>query len=431
MRSSLFFLRYVCLFSLLVGGVSPVIAQPRHFPPGTHDVFIAEQSGVRPEILSHIAPLVEEAIASGDYPGAVILVGHRNHIVYRGVFGNRRIEPNVAPMRFNTLFDIASLTKVLATTPAIMQLVERGQLDLDVPVAGYWPAFGKNGKSRITARELLTHTSGLPADLPDPGSQMLGENATLEQIEQIRLAHSPGTKFVYSDINFIALGYLVKIITDESIQHYTETHIFMPLGLKDTHYLPAASLRDRIAPTEYIRGQLRWGDVNDPTTYAMGGVSGAAGIFSDASDLGVYAQCMLNGGRLSATAKKKSHVSSTRYLLSPLTILKMTSVQTPLNFSEERGFGWDISSSYANRGILFPAHSFGHTGWTGTSLWIDPVTQTWLVILTSRTHPRPAHINQLIEDRRIIANIVSASIRDINVYNQTNTSMNERLRAYR
>ncbi len=402
-------------------------AESRHFPVGTHDVYISQAGGVRPDILSHIAPVVEAAIANGDYPGAVILMGHRGRIVYRGVFGNRRIEPTIAPMRFNTLFDIASLTKVLVTTPAIMQLVEQGKIEIDAPVAEYWPAFGQNGKSRVTVRELLTHTSGLPADLPDPGDRIIGETATLQQIEAAHLLHAPGSKFVYSDINFITLGHLVKILSEEPLRQYAQAHIFNVLNLKDTHYLPATALHDRIAPTEIIRGKLRWGDVNDPTTYAMGGISGAAGVFSDANDLGIYAQCLLNGGRIAGGGKKKT---DSRYLLGPLTILKMTSAQTPYDLADVRGFGWDIDSRYSNRGILFPAHSFGHTGWTGTSIWIDPVTQTWLVILTSRTHPRPARINQLIEDRRTIANMVSASIRDIAVFNQNNTGIGERYRAY-
>jgi CubicO group peptidase (beta-lactamase class C family) len=338
------------LFSLLLisSAILSPTAEARHFPTGTHDIYIADHGGVRTDILRHIAPIVQSSIDNGEYPGAVVLAGHRGHIIYRGVFGNRRVEPSVAPMKFNTVFDVASLTKVLVTTPAIMQLVEEGELELDAPVALYWPAFAQNGKSNITVRELLTHSSGLPPDLPDPGPYVIGEAETLHQVEHIRPNHAPGTNFTYSDINFIALGHLVEIISGESLKHYAEQHIFSPLGLKDTRYLPGSALRDRIAPTQFIRGQLRWGQVNDPTTYAMAGVSGAAGLFSNASDIGTYAQCLLNGGRVSSKKGGK------RYLLGPLSVLKMVSVQTPMSFSQIRGLGWDIDSPYSNRGVLFP-----------------------------------------------------------------------------
>jgi CubicO group peptidase (beta-lactamase class C family) len=422
--TGIFLKRYASLLLFCSSIFFTPTAEARHFPAGAHDVYIAAQGGVRTDVLRNIAPLVENSIAHGDYPGAVVLAGHRGHVIYRGVFGNRRIEPSVAPMRLNTVFDLASLTKVLVTTPAIMQLVEEGEIELDAPVALYWPAFAQNGKSNITIRELLTHSSGLPPDLPDPGPYIIGEAETLHQVEHVRPSHTPGTNFSYSDINFITLGHIVEIISGESLKHYAEKHIFGPLGMKDTRFLPSAALRDRIAPTQIIRGRLRWGQVNDPTTYAMDGVSGAAGVFSDASDIGIYAQCLLNGGRLSSKGSK-------RYLLGPLSVLKMVSVQTPLSFSQIRGLGWDIDSPYSNRGVLFPAQSFGHTGWTGTSLWVDPVTQTWVVILTSRTHPEPANYNQLVNDRRAIANIVSGSIRDITVFNQNNTGVGELTRAYR
>jgi CubicO group peptidase (beta-lactamase class C family) len=325
----------------------------------------------------------------------------------------------------NTIFDVASLTKVMVTTPAIMQLIETGEIQLDAPVATYWPAFGQAGKSHITVRQLLTHASGLPPDLPDPGADQLGEMATWQQVERVHPSHEPGTQFTYSDINFIALGHLVEIISGEPLKRYADTHIFAPLRLKNTFYRPSAKWRDQIAPTQVIRGRLRWGEVNDPSTYAMGGVSGAAGVFSTASDMGTYAQCLLNSGRLPAKYKK------TRYLLGPLSVLKMASVQTPPHFSELRGLGWDIDSPYSNRGVLFTSRSFGHTGWTGTSIWIDPATQTWVVFLTSRTHPEPAADNQLISDRRTIANIVSGSLRDVNAFSQKNTEIGEIARAYR
>ena len=391
------------------------------FPAGARNISITKTNGIRSNLLQNIAPIIEKSIVEGNYPGAIILAGHHGHIIYRGVFGNARILPNIAPMRFNTLFDIASLTKVVATTPAIMQLVEKAKIDLDAPVAKYWPAFGSQGKESVTIRELLTHPSGLPADIP-VDNEPAGKNKILEQIALVKLSETPGTHFLYSDINFVVLAHLVEIITKENFNHYVENHIIHPLGMKNTFFLPSMKLRYRIAPTTIIDKKLRWGEVQDPLAYAMGGVAGNAGLFSNASDLATYAQCLLNGGHL-----PKKHPG---YLLGPLAILKMTTRQTPANIADSRGFGWDIDSAYSNRGVLFPVSSYGHTGWTGTSLWIDPTTQTWLIILTSRTHPLPAKNNQLIQDRRAIANILSASITDISTPQQGNTGQGELQRAY-
>jgi serine-type D-Ala-D-Ala carboxypeptidase len=418
--------KILLLLSCIV--ISAHASAPRHFPQGTRDVYIAKQSGVRSDLLNNIAPLVERSIAAGEYPGAVVLASHHGHIIYRGVFGNRRLLPNAVPMRFNTVFDVASLTKVLATTPSVMQLVEESKLDLDAPVAQYWPAFGQNGKAAITVRELLTHTSGLEPDLPINDDKIVGANYAYEQIEKLKPAHPPGTMFVYSDVNFIVLGYLIERVTGKNIATYSKEHIFNVLGMKDTTFLPPPGLRDRIAPTA-SNNKLRWGEVNDPTTWAMNGVSGAAGVFSDASDVSLYLQCLLDGGRVGHSTKATK--KSPNYLLGPLTILKMTTPQTAAAQPEVRGLGWDIDSPYSNRGILFPMRSFGHTGWTGTSVWVDPVTQTWVIILTSRTYPMPATVNKLITDRREIANIIAASITDIKTASETNTGAGELLRAYR
>lgn len=378
-------------------------------------MIIPETPGVRADLLKNIAPLVQTSIAMGHYPGAVILAGHRGHIMYQGVFGNRRLLPDVAPMRFDTIFDIASLTKVVATAPAIMQLIEEGKLELDARVAKYWPAFAANGKGQVTVRQLLTHTSGLPAEIHFENSA-----TKLTALQKIKLRHTPGTKFLYSDVDFIVLAHLVEILSGKPFDRYVKQHIFQPLTMTDTFFLPSKKMRERIAPTEMIHHHLYWGEVHDPTAQKQQGVSGNAGLFSTAHDLGLYAQSLLNGGK---TIHEK-------YFLSPLAISKMTTVQTPKFISETRGLGWDIDSAYANRGVFFPVHSFGHTGWTGTSLWIDPVTQTWVVILTSRTHPTPAHGNPLKHDRNKIANIISASLTDVSQYTQNNTSQGELNRAF-
>jgi len=403
----------------------------RHFPQGVHEVVIPPVTGIRNNLLNQISLIVEKSIADGKYPGAVILAGHRGQIIYQGVFGNRRIVPDIAPMQLDTLFDMASLTKVIATTPAIMQLIEQGKLALDTPVAYYWPAFAKHGKDAVTIRELLTHTSGLPADLPGPKNQenliiypWHGQQAAYNEIERTKLINSPGKKVVYSDINFLVLGYLVELISGENLNQYTQNHIFKPLEMTSTFFSPAAKLQGQIAPTQIINNHLRWGEVHDPTAYAMGGIAGHAGLFSNAYDLSIYAQTLLNNGRLAHQTEQVN------YLLGPLTILKMTTSQTPKEITNVRGLGWDIDSSYSNRGILFPLSSYGHTGWTGTSIWIDPVTQTWVIILTSRTHPTPANENAVPADRQTIANIVAASITDTPVTNVNNTGTGELMRAY-
>lgn len=402
--------------------MKPAACQTPHFPRGTSDVTISTTTGVRADLLKDIAPLIQKSISTGKYPGAVILISHRGHIIYRGIFGSRRILPHPAPMKFNTIFDLASLTKVIATTPAVMQLIEQGKLELDAPVEKYWPAFGEHGKNTITIRELLTHTSGLPADISSPAKN---ETDVLQQITQLKLNHPAGTHYLYSDVNFVVLASLVERISHQSFARYTQNHIFKSLRMTNTTFLPNSRLQDRIAPTEIIHHQLRWGVVQDPLAYSMGGVSGNAGLFSTAADLGVYAQCLLNNGKLPARKNKQSG-----YLLGPLTVLKMTTPQTSSAFNRMRTLGWDIDSAYSDRGILFPLRSYGHTGWTGTSLWIDPVTQTWIVVLTSRRHAAISNNNQIVEDRRAISTIVAASITDTPMLGQSNTGQAELARAY-
>lgn len=427
---SLFSISCVFVFlTVLVAGGYPEsgFSQSRHFPRGTHEVFIAKTTGIRTELLQNIAPVIETSIAEGNYPGAVVLIGHQGNIIYRGVFGSRRILPDVAPMQFDTLFDIASLTKVVATTPAIMQLIEQGKVDIDAPVAHYWPEFANKGKANITIRELLTHTSGLPPEIPNLPDQS-NESETLTKITKLELQQPPGKSFIYSDVNFIVLAYLVEKISKQSFDDYVRVNIFKPLNMQNTFFLPSLKLRDHIAPTEYTDKLQRWGEVQDPTAHALGGVSGNAGVFSNANDLGIYAQALLDGGKLPREYVQGS--KKLNYFLGPLAISKMTTRQTPDSMLDSRGLGWDIDSRYSNRGILFPLNSFGHTGWTGTSLWIDPGTQTWVVILTSRAHPVPAKKNQLVEDRRIIANIISASMIDVPNISLNNTGKGELDRAY-
>lgn len=419
------FFKKIALFStiFICTCVSYADDTSRHFPPGVEEIFIADTPNINADNLKKIAPIIEKSIAAGFYPGAVVLVGHDGDIIYRGVFGNRRIVPNIAPMQFDTIFDIASLTKVVATTPAIMQLVEQGKLKLDAPVAKYWPQFAANGKEKITVRELLTHMSGLPADIPSIGlNKMLpadkkarpeeitdwqGEQGALQEVLKAKPVSPPGKKFIYSDINFITLGYLVKLLSGESIDQYAVKHIYQPLGMKDTFYQPAVSLRDRIAPTQIVDGTLRWGIVHDPTTFQMGGVSGVAGLFSTATDLAIYAQSLLNKGKL---PNSDNAIQKAQSFLSAGSVKQMTTRQTPRKETNTRGLGWDINSVFAPRGKLASSKAYGHTGFAGTSLLIDPVSKTYIIVLTSRTHPTTADRNQLVLDRREIADLIAASM---------------------
>lgn len=408
---------FICTYLFIA---APALGEEaRHFPAGTQEVYIANEPEIRREALTNIASVVEKSIADGYYPGAVVLVGHRGRIIYKGVFGNKQITPSIAPMQFDTIFDLASLTKVIVTTTAIMQLIESGKLDLDARVADYWPAFAANGKDNVTVRELLTHTSGFQAILPSwkvPEDESQHYNSGIKQVEQIGLINPPGAVFTYSDINFISLGYLVELISGQPIAQYARAHIFQPLNMTTATYLPPPSMRDKIAPTYSPEfAQRRWGQVNDPTTERMGGANGLAGLFANANDVGIFLQCILDNGRM----------KNNKYLIGPLTILKMTTPQTPLGMLEIRGLGWDIDSNFSNRGVLLPVGSFGHSGWTGTSIWADPFTQTWIIILASRTHPELPKKNQLILDRRAIANIVASSLLDVNIRHLQTTGNGE------
>ncbi len=329
--------------------------------------------------LEGIAPLVEAAIQAKKIPGAVVLIGHNDQVVYRKAFGERSLVPERRAMTTDTIFDVASMTKVVATTTAVMQLVEQGKIVLGAPVSDYWPEFQQNGKDLVTVRELMTHYSGLPPDL-ELKPAWTGYDTAMQMIVAATLDAPPGTRFIYSDINFETLGEIVRRVSGKPLDVYCAEHIFKPLGMKDTLFRPPASLRARIAPTQYEHGSsgpVLWGTVHDPTSRFMGGVAGHAGLFSTAGDLSIFAQMLLDGG-----------VHNGERILSPLSIEKMTTPQTPPDQMVLRGLGWDIDSPFAsNRGELFGVGSFGHTGYTGTSIWIDPVTKTYVILLTNRVHP--------------------------------------------
>jgi uncharacterized protein YbbC (DUF1343 family)/CubicO group peptidase (beta-lactamase class C family) len=343
--------------------------------------------------LGVLDPIVQDAIREGQIPGAVLLVGHDGEVIYRKAFGNRSLEPHREPMTVDTIFDIASLTKVVATTTAVMQLVQRGQVRINDPVAKYIPEFAQNGKEDVTVRELLTHYSGMPKDL-DLSTPWQGRDKAFQMAYEEKPAFPPGSRLLYSDVNFITLGALVERVSGTSLDAYCAQKIFVPLRMTRTHFLPPAVWRPKTAPTEFDQeGKMLRGVVHDPTARRMGGVAGHSGVFSTADDLSKFAQALLNGSTV----------------LPALLVEKMTTPQQPPTAQELRGFGWDIDSPYSsNRGELLPVGSFGHTGFTGTSLWIDPTTRTYIILLTNAVHPRGK--GSAIALRSKVATAVAAAI---------------------
>ena len=341
---------------------------------------------------------VEQAIEEGRIPGAVLLVGHHNQIVHRKAYGKRALIPTPEAMTVDTVFDLASLTKVVATTSSLMKLFEQGKFRLNDRVTQYLPEF-QGGQSDITIRNLCTHFSGEPPDLPlNPPWNGYRTGIHMAMLE--KPTAPPGTHFAYSDINFILLGELVHRLSGQMLSDYARQQIFLPLGMKETLFQPPASLVPRIAPTERLtpNGIPLRGIVHDETSRYMGGVAGHAGLFSTADDLARFCQMMLAKGVLNGTR-----------LYSPLTVEKFITPQTPPDQPILRGLGWDIDSPFSgNRGELFPIGSYGHTGFTGTSIWIDPVTGTYVILLTNSVHPyRRAAITGL---RGRLATITAAAL---------------------
>jgi len=343
--------------------------------------------------LSQIDAVVEADIAQRRLPGAVVLVARKGRVVWRKAYGARAVEPLREPMSVDTVFDLASLTKVVATATSVMILVERGKVRLSDPVSTYIPELKGEGRERITIEHLLTHRSGYAPDF-DLRERWTSYDEAIKRLISEPLRSAPGGRFVYSDIGFIALGEVVRRVSGMSLDQFAKKNIFDPLRMKDTGFVPKAILKTRIAPTEKRRGQLSYlgdsgnnagaegemwlrGQVHDPTSYRMGGIAGHAGLFSTVDDLFNYCQMILNGGQYNGVR-----------VLSPLTVAEMTRPRLVTTSGATRGLGWDINSSYStNRGELFPLGSFGHTGFTGTSIWIDPASEMFVVFLSNRVHP--------------------------------------------
>jgi len=326
---------------------------------------------------------VARGIERGDCPGAVVLVLHKGEVVHRKAYGNAAVEPAARPMTADAVFDMASLTKPIATALAIHVLVERGKLQLDAPVAKYRPSFGKNGKDAITVEQLLLHTSGLAAGSP-VADYAGGLAKGLEKIDALATLDPPGSRFRYSDLNFILLGHLVEVASGQPLDAFCREHTFGPMGLKETTFNPRAALQARFVPTEKADGKFLAGVVHDPRARALAGVAGHAGLFSTADDLARFARVILGNGTIDG--KEVIPAAAIRRLTTPVPVPLAKGEDPPKG---KRTLGFDVQTSYSgNRGSRFPAEtSFGHTGFTGTSIWIDPASQTAVVFLSSRVHP--------------------------------------------
>ena len=372
--------------------------------------------GVSSERLARIDRVIQDSIEKKELPGAVVVVGRHGRIVWRKAYGARAVEPQLETMTTDTIFDLASLTKVVATATTVMILIERGEVRLSDSVVKFIPEMKGEGRDAITIEQLLTHTAGFAPDF-DLKERWSGYDEAMKRLYREPLHDQPGARFVYSDINYIALGEVVHRVSGQMLNDFARRNIFVPLGMRNTGFRPDAGLRARIAPTEKRRGQMdylgdtganagtegeQWlrGQVHDPTSFRMGGVAGHAGLFSTADDLAIFCQMILNGG-----AHKRARI------LSPLSVATMTRPHAVSEDGAARGLGWDITTKFPpNKGDLFPFGSFGHTGFTGTSIWIDPASDSFVIILSNCVHPDgKGDVGPL---RGRVASIVAGSIMD-------------------
>ncbi len=379
----------------------PVVAPPPTAPPASAAPLalpapLAAAPSLPASAVGAIALAANGAVARGEVPGAVIAVVHGGEVVFLQAYGLRSKEPVERPMTVDTVFDLASLTKAVVTAPCVHLLVEEGKVELAAPVARYLPAFGKNGKEGITVAQLLLHTSGLTPDNA-LGDYRGGRASAFARIDALAPNREPGTKFEYSDVGYIVLGELVEKVAGEPLDAFARGHLFAPLGMDETAYVPGPALVARAAPTERREGSMLEGQVHDPRAQALGGVAGHAGLFSTAADLARFAEMLLAGGRRGEAQ-----------VLAPATTRRMVEPHE-LPGGVKRALGWDVQSGYSGaRGEL--TGGYGHTGFTGTSLWIDPASDSAVIVLTSRLHPDGKGDPRRL--RREVATAVARALRE-------------------
>lgn len=354
-------------FVLFIAQVA--LASPSKLPQAA-----PEAAGMSSTHLEMINAAVAEALEDGQMAGCVVLIGRNGKVVFERAYGHRQVEPEPVPMTVDTVFDMASLTKPIATATSIMALVERGKIRLRNDVEDYVPDFGQNGKGDITIFHLLTHQGGL---IPDNALKDYddGPETAMKRIYTLDLRAEPGERFIYTDVGFIMLADVIRHVTGQNVHEFSQANVFQPLGMTETGYLPREELQQRAAVTEKRNGEWMRGEVHDPRAYRLGGIAGHAGLFSTARDLAVYAQMMLNGGEYAGVR-----------ILGPRTVAQMTRA-FPVS-SGERALGWDVRTGYSsNRGEFLSPRAFGHGGFTGTSLWIDPELDLFVIFLSNRLHP--------------------------------------------
>jgi CubicO group peptidase (beta-lactamase class C family) len=324
-----------------------------------------------------IAQTMNDAIAAKEIPGGVVLITHKGKTLYHEAFGNLMVTPHILPAHKDSLYELTSITKLFTAT-LVMQLHDEGKLDVTKPVANYLESFRGKDKMMITIEQLLTHRSGLPIIIPTPNFTH-GLATAVERIGQATLEFAPGTRYLYSDLGPITASYIAEKVIGKPFEQLLQEYIFAPLDLKDTLFSPAKSRStNNIAPTNTNEGELRHGLCWSPRSWALGGVGGSSGLFSTAADLEKFAQLFLNDG-----------VVSGKRLLSNESIKLMITSRPDIPRAEKRGIGFDINTDSAfARGTIFDQTSFGHTGTSGTTLWIDPTSQTVVIVLGNRFHPK-------------------------------------------
>lgn len=397
-------LRKACSIALVLA----VVAASRPAAAASLPAAKPEDAGMSSKRLALLDGLMEEALARKDFPGAVLLVSRRGRVVYRKAFGRSQLVPEPLPMRADMIFDLASITKPVATATAVMVLVERGLVRLWDKVEEFVPEFtpwyGEKGRPGEPARlyHLLTHTSGLPpyTDAKEAARKLGDPCATADLVRLIAELpkESPaGAKFVYSCLNYITLAHIVRKVTGETLADLAAETVFGPLGMNRTFFRPPEDVRSQCVPTEVVAGLALRGVVHDPLARLQGGISGNAGLFSTADDLAVFARMLLNGGETDGVR-----------VLSPLAVQRMTEIYPKVG-PAGRGLGWDLATDYSTvRGDLFGPASYGHSGYTGTSVWIDPETGVAVVFLTNRVHPDDK--GDIIALRSKVANVVAAAV---------------------
>jgi len=359
-------------------------------------VFISCSSNiVKNYNFNNVDDLMNSAISDSVFPGAVLLFGSSNKVIYSKAFGNYTYDKNSPEVKTNSLFDLASVSKVVGTTSAAMMLVGEGKLKLDEKVTTYLPEFNNNGKGKITIRNLLLHNSGLPAF-----KKYYDEFSTAEEvindIMNLKLDNLPGEKYVYSDLGMITLQKVIERITGKGLDKFLHNNLFSPLEMNNTMYNPSKALKDKCVPTEvdnFWRMRLLQGEVHDERAYLLNGVAGHAGLFSTAPDLSNFATMLLNNGKYKSKQIIKNHI-----------IKKWTTKQS---FQSDRALGWDTKSvkGYSSAGTLLSKNSFGHTGYTGTSIWIDPDNNIYIILLSNRVHPTRNN-KKIIKFRPILQDLI-------------------------